>query len=673
MAKTTINIFLTVVFISIFFFPSCNREVSLYVSPSGNDSQRGSKHEPLGSLEGAKAAVRDILKTKPGIPVTVYFSGGLYLMEQPVKFTLEDSGGEQSPITYKAIKGEAPVFSGSKPVNQWKLTGDDPAMGRLKALVRGKIYVADLKKAGITDFGDPTDAGKRPELACNGQLQTLARWPDKGFVKSGVVKGKTLLPLNYMVKHGTKEGVFEYLDAYQDRWANEPDIRLGGYWFWDWSEEFQKVGQWDTVSRTAHIKEPYHGYGYKDSLRYFGLNLLCELDQPGEWYLDRTEGKLYWYVPEGIDPQTADVVLTNFSAPYMVEMEGCSYVRLEGLTFVEGRGTAILIRNGKDNLLSGCRILRFGRDGIHIEDGTGHGVSRCYLSTFGYGGMKIKGGDRKTLIPGGHFVEHTVVEHFSLFKRTYEPAIHLDGCGMRIANNRFSHSSSSAMRLEGNDFIIEYNQVNDVVNESDDQGGIDMFFNPSYRGNIIRYNRWSDIRGGTHHGAAGVRLDDMISGVSIYGNLFERCGALDFGGVQIHGGKDNVVDNNIFYQCPYAVSFSLWGKERWLEELDSPRMRKKLYEEVDINSDIYQGKYPELKYLRENTDVNTITNNLIIDCDDKLQRINKNQMEHNNIVLNSEGKNIEEFCKKEVTEKYNLQPILVENIGPKNNPWLEIP
>ena len=85
---------------------------------------------------------------------------------------------------------------------------------------------------------------------------------------------------------------------------------------------------------------------------------------------------------------------------------------------------------------------------------------------------EIKGGDRKTLTPCDHFVEYTVVENFLLFQRTYEPAIHLDGCGIRIANNRFRHSSSSAMRLEGNDFIIEYNEVSQVVNESDDQGGI---------------------------------------------------------------------------------------------------------------------------------------------------------------------------------------------------------
>lgn len=61
---------------------------------------------------------------------------------------------------------------------------------------------------------------------------------------------------------------------------------------------------------------------------------------------------------------------------------------------------------------------------------------------------------------------------------------------------------SSAMRIEGNDHLIELNLVRDVVKESDDQGGVDMFGNPLYRGVMFRWNRWSDIRGGTHNGAA---------------------------------------------------------------------------------------------------------------------------------------------------------------------------
>jgi hypothetical protein len=657
----------------LFLFFSCSigeKSRQFYVSADGNDSNPGTNEAPFNSIEKAREAVRLVRKENPGKAVTVSIKGGIYHLENPLIFTSEDSGAKDAPVVYKAADGEEPVFTGSLELNNWQLPGNTEKLEIIAAEFRDKIWVADIKTAGVSDFGDPTETGNRPELFCNGELQTLARWPNEGFVNAGLAKGNTDTPPTYIGKHGTVEGVFEYIGDWQDRWAGEEDVRLGGYWYWDWSDEFQKVEKVDTRTKTFYLSEPFHGYGYKDSLRYFGLNLFCEIDRPGEWYLDRTDSLLYWFPPAGIDPNQAEVTLSVFNAPFMVEMKNCSNVTLQGLAFQESRSSAVLIQDGENCLFSDCRIERFGKDGIHIEKGTGHGISGCLLRTFGFGGIKMKGGDRKTLAPANHFVENTVVDNFSLFKRTYEPAVHAEGCGIRISNNRFSNSSSSAMRLEGNDMIVEYNEINHVVNESDDQGGLDMFYNPSYRGIVIRYNRWSDISGGTRHGAAGVRLDDMISGVTISGNIFERCGAQHFGGVQIHGGKDNLVENNLFYNCLAAVSFSHWSEERWLQQLDSPVIQKKIYEDVDIRSELYQSRYSELKNIRAGININTIKNNLVVDCPNLFLKDNGSQVTENNTSIVSEGKTVEEICSPEVLKNYGLQPIFVNEIGPKGNRWL---
>lgn len=645
--------------------------LKLYVSTNGSDQNPGTVVAPFQSFEKARDAVRILNKTSKEKTKVIYISGGNYFLENPVIFTSEDSGIESAPVIYKANGNEDPVFTGSKTLKNWTLLTDQKKLDLLDTQVRGKIYITDLKTAGVTDFGDPTSAGKRPELYCNEQLQTLARWPNTGFVKAGKATGKTELPPSYQQVHGTKEGVFEYLNEKQNRWVNDSDVRLGGYWYWDWSEEYQKVAKIDAVSKTIEISEPFHNYGYKDSLRYFGLNLFCEIDQPGEWYLDRTSGFLYWFPPEGIDPNTAEVCLTNFSNPFMIEIKDCSYLTLQGLTFSESRGSALLISDGNNCLVLDSRMERLGLDGIHIEGGTQHGISGCFIQNLGHGGIKIKGGDRKTLTPSGHFIENSVVEHFSLFKRTYEPAVLAEGCGMKINNNLFSNSSSSAMRLEGNDFLIEYNKVDNVVNESDDQGGIDIFYNPSYQGIVIRYNHWSNITGGTRHGAAGVRLDDMISGVVIRGNIFEKCGARDFGGVQIHGGKDNVVENNLFYQCNSAVSFSSWSEDRWLQALERPEIKKKLYEDVDILSPLYQEKYPILKDLRSNPNKNTVVNNLFVDCKKKFLRKPNAALTSYNDSIKSKERNLEALCEPTFLKKYGLQPILLKDIGPKKNKWIK--
>jgi hypothetical protein len=196
----------------------------------------------------------------------------------------------------------------------------------------------------------------------------------------------------------------------------------------------------------------------------------------------------------------------------------------------------------------------------------------------------------------------------------------MDGVGHRIAHNSFHDSPHQAMRIEGNDHLVEFNEVYNVVRETDDQGGIDMWYNPTYRGNVFRYNFWHDIGGGVGLGAAGIRLDDAICGVLIYGNVFCRSSDGSFGGVQIHGGKENIVDNNLFVDCRHAVSFSPWGEARWLETLARPEMVKKLHEEVDIRQPPYTTRYPDLARLRESPDVNSIWRNVAIRCGGLLTR-----------------------------------------------------
>lgn len=646
-----------------------------YVSPQGNDADAGTRQAPWKTWAHARGQVKALKQASPAEPVTVYFLGGLYPMTEPVVMDAGDGGTPEAPVVYAAAPGEEPVFTGSVVLKHWQRPDDftldrDFMILRFPTAYKDKIYVADLKKAGITDFGDPTELGLRPELFCDKQLQTLARWPNEGLTHAGRAMGSTPVPPNWAGFKGYQEGVFEYAGDRPSRWFYEPDVRLGGYWFWDWSEQFQRAKRIDPSARLIYMQEPYHLYGYRDSLRYFGLNLLCELDSPGEWYLDRDQGLLFWYPPVELTGQT-EVTLSVLSAPYMVEMNGCKNLKLQGLSFEESRGSGIRVKDGENCRVEDCRVQRMGRDGMVVEGGKNHGISGCLLRTLGCSGITLTGGDRRTLTPAGHFVENTVVEYFSQFKRTYEPALYLEGCGLRASHNRFWYSSSSAMRVEGNDMLIEYNDIGSVVDESDDQGGLDSWYNPSYQGIVIRYNRWRDILGGTHCGAAGIRLDDMISGVLIYGNVLENCGSHHFGGVQINGGKDNLVKNNLFWACPAAVSFyeRPWPQERWDDMMAKEETRRKIYEEVDIRSELYLSRYPKLAHIGENACTNEIVNNLLVDCPALLIAGDARQLTSGNHLIEAEGRSLQEVCTPELLKTYGMEPIPLAEMGPRNNRW----
>lgn len=586
---------------------------TFHVAPDGNDAGDGSENKPFGSLDKARDAVRALRKAHGGsLPkggVRILIAGGAFRIEQTFKLAAEDSGTAAAPVVYRAKPGQTPVFGGGRPIRGWKPIADAAVREKLDPSICDQVLEADLAANGVVNWGDPTALKRRPELFADGSPQTLARWPNDTFVKTGEVLGKDTFKEGG--SSGCRDGVFRFLEDRPRTWADEPDVRLYGYWFWDWFEEYQKVASLDPEGRSFTLAKPYSAYGYRKDQRYYAVNVLRELDRPGEWYLDRRSGRIYWLPPANLERAGANTVLSLCEDP-LVTLDNVSHVILLGLTFQEGRGDGIQVQGGANCLVAGCTLRRFGGDAAVVQGGHQHGVFGCVLHTLGCGGIRLDGGDRETLSPGGHFVENCAVSNISRLKRTYAPAVHLDGCGNRVAHNLFERIPSSAMRIEGNDHLIELNVIRNVVQESDDQGGIDIFGNPLYRGVVIRWNRWSDIQGGTHCGAAGIRLDDMISGIAVHGNLFERCGAVLFGGVQIHGGKDNLVDGNVFIECRAGLSFSRWGEARWLKAIERFLPQ--------ASQPPYSGRYPDLARLKSGADVNYVSRNLMVRCQDVFMR-----------------------------------------------------
>jgi len=585
--------------------------VTLHVAPDGSDTNDGTPRRPFATIRRARDAIRAI-KKKGELPkggVAVLIEGAEYRLAEGIKLSSEDSGTEAAPIVYRAAGKEKPRFTGGVRIPRFEPVKDPAVLARLDEAVRGKVVQADLRSLGITDLGEAFTPGKRLELFFNGAPMPLARWPNEGYVRTGDIRGEQ--PIRPHGIQGSRDGKFTYDGDRPSRWKSERDPWLYGFWFWDWADGYQKVAAIDPEQRVITTASPYHGYGFRKGQRYFALNLLCELDRPGEWYLDRSTGVLYFYPPARLSRATVEVSVLGEP---MVTMEGVSHVTLQGLVFETSRDSGVVIRGGERCLLAGCVLRCLGESGVIIEGGSNHGILGCDIHTVGRNGTWLKGGDRKTLTPSGHFVENCHIYDFSRVYRTYTPAVLLEGVGGRVAHNLFHHAPHSAMRVEGNDHIVEFNEVHSVVHDSDDQGAVDMWFNPAYRGNVFRFNYWHHIGSGLGHGNAAIRLDDAICGTLIYGNIFYRASDAAFGGVQIHGGKENVVDGNVFLDCKYAVSFSPWGEKRWREIIAGEAVVKKTTQEVVIAQPPYSTRYPELARLAENHDANFIWRNLVAAC-----------------------------------------------------------
>jgi hypothetical protein len=576
--------------------------ISLHVAPQGSDANPGTAGKPFASLERARDEIRAIRQTNAmrGV-VEVLVHGGEYQISRTLTLDSEDSGREHAPVVYRAVRGEKPVFRGGVRLDGFTAVTAKPLLDRLPEESRSRVRQLDLAKVGVTKLiplklggfasGHGFKTHPAHELFFNGKAMQLARGPNEGFlrVKEVAVKDRT----KGYDREGSKVGKFVFEGERPLKWVNEQDLLLYGYWFWDWADSYERVAGIDAENRTITLAEPFHNYGYSIGAPYYAINALSELDAAGEWYLDRKEGVLIFYPPGEVEKA---VVELSMFGERMLELKDVRHVRFEGLTWELGSADAIRVVGGRDVLFAGCTVRQFAGNGIEITGGERHGILSSDIYSMGRGGTLISGGNRKTLKAGGHFIENCEVYDLSRIDHTYTPAVILNGVGNRIAHNRFHEIPSSAMRIEGNDHMIEFNEIFHVVQESDDQGGADMFGNPTYRGNVFRFNTWHHIgkwdgRGEQPKcGQAGIRLDDAISGTLVYGNIFERCssGKVGFGGVQIHGGKDNIIDNNLFIACRAAVSFTAWSEDRWekfvRDALQSPH----------IDRDLYLQRYPEI-------------------------------------------------------------------------------
>src|SRR5208282_3035107 len=107
-------------------------------------------------------------------------------------------------------------------------------------------------------------------------------------------------------------------------------------------------------------------------------------------------------------------------------------------------------------------------------------------------------------------------------------------------------------------------------------------------------------------------------------------GRAGFGGLQIHGGKDNIVTNNIFAGNRTAISLSPWKEKRW---------RDYTAKSLDgIDAPLFLARYPELAKLSDDYNVNLIRSNLVYDCQEFLRRDSgRNKMQDNVVTKENPG------------------------------------
>lgn len=578
-----------------------NKNLVFYVAQDGNDAWSGTlptptpdrTDGPFATLEKARDTIR-VLKPLPEGGITVYVRGGTYPFTRAFALTAQDSGTETVPIVYRSYEDEQVRLIGGKILSGFEPVQDAETLERLSEEARKHVLQCDLKAHGICDFGRFVSRGfgrlissAHLELFFQGRRMEVARWPNHDFVK--IAAPAEALPEGdgHGGPLGNIEAGFIYEGDRPKRWKSLDNVWIHGYWAWDWANSYEQVNSIELS--TGHIKTrpPYGLYGIKAGQRFYFLNILEELDQPGEYYVDPKKGILYFWPPTALEEDEAAVSLLEEP---LVRMEEVCHVALQGFILEYTRGNGVEIHGGTNVCLAGCTVRNVGNYGIIVHGGTAHRVVGCDIYHTGDGGIQLSGGDRNSLTSAGHVAENNHIHHMGEWSHCYQPAIMINGVGIRVAHNLIHDGPHSAIQLGGNEHIIEFNHIHHVCQETGDVGAFYMGRDWTMRGNIIRYNFFHHTQG-YGMGSMAVYLDDCASGATVFGNVFYRCTRAVF----IGGGRDNLVENNVFVECDPAVMIDGRGldpKPVW-HNMVYKTMKERL-DAMNPHQPPYSVHYPEL-------------------------------------------------------------------------------
>lgn len=601
---------------------------AFYVSISGNDNWSGKfpspnkeKNDgPFATLERARDAVRTWMATggKSVDTVTVYIRKGNYSLQNTLHLNMQDGGSSDKPVVWRSYPGEKVFLTGSRTIEGFTQVIDQSVLERFNPQFGNKILQINLRTLGIADYGTIVGRG-RPgmELFFNGQRMTIARYPNAGWLNIADVpqSGDTLYNRGLdrekrfkSVPVGRHYGKFQYSGNRPNHSSGENEMYVHGYWTWDWSDSYQKVKSIETKTKTITIAPPHHHYGYTTNQRFYFLNILEELDTPGEWYLDRANGVLYFWPPGPMHKGSVTVSMLN--AP-LISLDSTSYVTIRDLNFAYSRNNGVVVSGGNHSLIAGCSFSFLGGDAVVFNNGSENGITGCDIFDVALAGVMLSGGDRLTLIAGKNFATNNHIHDYSRWIRTGQYAINISGVGNYVANNLIHDAPHEAIYLKGNEHLLEFNEVYRVCQETGDAGALHTGRDWTWRGNVIRYNYWHDLKGPGLHGVMGVYLDDWGSGFTVFGNVFYKAGRASF----IGGGRDNTFENNVYIDCEPSVHVDARGlgwAGYYFDGTDSTLFKR--MDAVRFNQPPFSTKYPELLKLYDDQPAvpknNTITRNV---------------------------------------------------------------
>lgn len=533
----------------------------LYVSPEGDDAWSGARIAPNrqrtdGPVRSLARALQLVLEGASA-PVEIRLRGGMHFLSEPVVITHAHTEHAQHNLTITAYRDEKPILSGGCLVSNWRV-----------GTMNGKtVWIAELPEVR---------EGKRyfRQLFVNGQRAIRARYPNRGYLKVAALPDSTP---EWMRGHSRFQ--FETGDLPRFETPTEGEAIV----FNRWIESRLPIKAIDYEKHLIEY-ERRSTFQLQEGDLYYLENLREALDAPGEWYLSRREGRLYYLPREGERPETTLVIAPGL--PQLVRMIGdagqgryVEGVKWIGVAFAHTEwslppemetGGFVQAAYGVSGAIYGegvrqcefirCTITQVGGYGIELTRGCQrNAILNCTIRDLGAGGVKIG----ETVIRDNP-AEQTFGNLLSDCRIQDGGKLFASAVGIWIGqsySNRILHNEISDFYYTGISIgwtwgygkslaggnRVEFNHVHHIGVRSNGDGPVLSDMGGIYtlgiqHGTVIRNNLWHDIAG-YRYGGWGIYFDEGSTGILAENNLVYRT---THGGFHQHYGRENIVRNNIF-------------------------------------------------------------------------------------------------------------------------------
>lgn len=651
----------------------------IFVSAVGDDSGDGSEEEPLRTLEKAIDVANEMREDSDKL-IEILLREGTYSVTNTIKII--NSQKDDPLLKISAYQDEKVTINAGVdiPLSAMSIADSDFTNAIIDKPNAGSVLQYNLKDAQIEDLGEISLRGHlisdekeaQAELSLNGEVQKLAGWPNGEY--TGLIKPTDSNEYGKRTKSGIANGCsFQVNYDRPSQWSKPEQAWLSGTIGPNYEFDYYPVSRFDSEEKRVYLSrgalEKYYTEPY-----YRFENVPEELDEPGEYYIDRQSGMLYFYPPE--DAPKDSVLTITMSTPTldvsekapnsMFRIENSKNIVFENLIFKGGRGSAITGKNNSNIQFINCEINSFGENGIRFDASTDIKISDCKIHDVGQDGILfVSCGNYKTLSPSNIVVSNNDIYNFARLERSYKTGIDFGyRCvGATAANNHIHNGPHAGMIFYGVNNDIYGNEFDNLVTEFSDMDAL-YCNNSNYpweRGNKIHNNYFHDIGKSSMNGrhqinVRAIRTDNRGCGLNIYENLFYNIGNGGNGngnngiGAITAEGTRNRIFNNLFVDCNEAYFNTLQYKE--IENADDGT----LYPDTVINSSgvevantingakvadlkkqmenylpVYGKQFPELyKYFYEHPNMsktNEFKNNMIINIAIPLSNFNGTQNE----------------------------------------------